>query len=116
MVVGHAAGGVDHLEGHLTAKCRGQAHHHGFGNDQALGHVEAAVNFGRAIAVVDQQVRAVLLPVELARELKAEAGSPGLKILRHYRDDDGQLMAVSETVHPDDRFTLVPQIHRDKAI
>jgi len=38
-----------------------------------------------------------------------------LKILRHYRDDDGGLMAVSETVHPDDRFTLVTQMRRDKA-
>jgi len=72
-------------------------------------------HYGRAIAVVDQQVRAVLLTAELARALKAETGAPGLKILRHYRDDDGGLMAVSETVHPDDRFTLVTQMRRDKA-
>ncbi|MGE7991520.1 GntR family transcriptional regulator [Pseudomonas sp. NPDC089554] len=72
-------------------------------------------HFGRAIAVVDQQVRAVLLSSELARALRAEVGAPGLKILRHYRDDTGALMAVSETVHPDDRFTLVTQMRREKA-
>ena len=72
-------------------------------------------HYGRAIAVVDQQVRAVLLTVELARALKAEAGSPGLKIIRHYREENGDLMAVSETVHPDDRFTLVTQMRRDRS-
>ncbi|MBK5002046.1 GntR family transcriptional regulator [Pseudomonas sp. S31] len=71
--------------------------------------------FGRAIDVVDQQVRAVLIAPEMARSLKAEPGSPGLKILRHYRDDQGALMAVSETVHPDDRFTLVTQMRRERA-
>ncbi len=72
--------------------------------------------FGRAIDVVDQQVRAVLIAPEMARLLKAEAGAPGLKILRHYRDDQGALMAVSETVHPDDRFTLVTQMRRERAV
>lgn len=70
-------------------------------------------HYGRSIAVVDQQVRAVLLTAEMALELQAETGSPGLKIIRHYREKNGDLMAVSETVHPDDRFTLVTQMRRD---
>ncbi|WP_410481638.1 GntR family transcriptional regulator [Pseudomonas plecoglossicida] len=72
-------------------------------------------HYGRAIAVVDQQVRAVLLSAEMAQRLKAEAGAPGLKIIRHYREENGDLMAVSETVHPDDRFTLVTQMRRDRS-
>jgi len=72
-------------------------------------------HYGRAIAVVDQQVRAVLLTAEMAKALKAEASSPGLKIIRHYREENGDLMAVSETVHPDDRFTLVTQMRRDRS-
>ncbi|TXI05079.1 MAG: GntR family transcriptional regulator [Pseudomonas monteilii] len=72
-------------------------------------------HYGRAIAVVDQQVRAVLLSAEMARVLKAETGAPGLKIIRHYREENGDLMAVSETVHPDDRFTLVSQMRRDRS-
>lgn len=72
------------------------------------------VHFGRAIAVVDQQVRAVLLQPDMARALTAEAGSPGLRIIRQYRDESGELMAVSETVHPDDRFTLTTQMRRER--
>ena len=70
--------------------------------------------YGRAIALVEQQVRAVLLTAPMAQALKAEAGSPGLQIIRHYREENGDLMAVSETVHPDDRFTLVTQLRRDR--
>lgn len=70
--------------------------------------------FGRHIEMIDQQVRAVLLTPELARSLNAEAGMPGLKITRHYRDEDGELVVASETVHPDDRFTLVMQMKREK--
>lgn len=87
------------------------AHEH---PDQLIaGLIEA--HFGRAIAVVDQQVRAVLLSVELAQALAAETGSPGLRIIRQYRDEIGELMAVSETVHPADRFILTTQMRRDRS-
>lgn len=72
-------------------------------------------HFGRHIDVVDQQVRAVLLSAQIAKSLNAEAGTPGLKILRQYRDQEGVVMVVSETVHPDDRFTLVTQMRREKS-
>jgi len=71
-------------------------------------------HFGRYINVVDQQVRAVLLSVEIAKSLNADVGSPGLNILRQYRDKDGAVMVVSETTHPQDRFTLVSRMRRDK--
>ncbi|MCK9800715.1 GntR family transcriptional regulator [Pseudomonas sp. MAFF 302030] len=71
-------------------------------------------HFGRHIEVVDQQVRAVLLTPEIAKRLNAEAAAPGLKITRHYRDEQGALMVVSETTHPDDRFTLTMQMKREK--
>lgn len=71
-------------------------------------------HFGRYIDVVDQQVRAVLLSVEIAKSLNADVGSPGLNILRQYRDKDGAVMVVSETTHPQDRFTLVSQMRRDR--
>ena len=71
-------------------------------------------HFGRHIDVVDHQVRAVLLTPEVAKNLNAEPGSPGLNIIRQYRDGDGALMVVSETVHPEDRFTLVSQMKRER--
>jgi DNA-binding GntR family transcriptional regulator len=87
--------------------------------DLARGHPDALVaalierHFGRRIDVVDQQVRAVLLPDAVAAKLEATAGEPGLKITRHYRDEQGKLVVVSETIHPDDRFTLVMQMKRE---
>ncbi len=72
-------------------------------------------HYGLHIDVVDQQVRAVLLSAQIARELNAQEGAPGLNIQRHYRDDSGALMVVSETLHPDDRFTLTIQMRREKA-
>lgn len=86
---------------------------------QSPGELIAALieqHYGRHIDVVDQQVRAVLLSADLAKHLNAEAGSPGLKILRQYRDDEGAVMVVSETVHPEDRFTLVTQMKREKSM
>lgn len=89
--------------------------------DLAREHPDALVaalierHFGRRIEVVDQQVRAVLINEDLAGKLDAVAGEPGLKIIRHYRDEKGRLVVVSETVHPDDRFTLVMQMKREKA-
>jgi GntR family transcriptional regulator len=70
--------------------------------------------FGRHIDVVDQQVRPVQLSAEMALKLNAGAGSLGLGIIRQYRDDQGGLIVVSETVYPDDRFTLVMQMKREK--
>jgi hypothetical protein len=30
------------------------------------------------------------------------------------RDEEGNLVAASETIHPDDRFTLVTQMKRER--
>lgn len=73
-------------------------------------------HFGRYIDVVDQQVRAVLLSPDIAKSLSADVGAPGLNILRQYRDEAGAVMVVSETVHPQDRFTLVTQMKRERGV
>ncbi|NWD04155.1 GntR family transcriptional regulator [Pseudomonas gingeri] len=70
--------------------------------------------FSRQIDVVDQQVRPVQLSSEMAGSLKAQSGALGLNIIRQYRDQDGEIIAVSETLYPSDRFTLVMQMKRDK--
>lgn len=85
--------------------------------EQCPGELIAALigrEFDRRIDAVDQQVRPVQLNAELATRLNAAAGSLGLNIIRQYRDEQGGLIAVSETVYPDDRFTLVMQMKREK--
>lgn len=70
--------------------------------------------YGRAIARIKQDVDAVLMPAHLAGELKAEVGSPALKITRRYFDAAGELLEVSRSVHPANRFTFSMEMNRSK--
>jgi GntR family transcriptional regulator len=89
--------------------------------DEAQKHPEQLIagliekGFGCRIEVVKQQVRAVLLSDELGKKLNAEPGSAALKIVRQYRDEQDNLIVLSETTHPDDRFTLVMNMRREQA-
>jgi DNA-binding GntR family transcriptional regulator len=68
--------------------------------------------YGRRIAQIHQEIQAVALPERLAPELNAQAGSPALKIVRRYVDAARQVVEVTVTVHPADRFTFAMQLNR----
>lgn len=68
--------------------------------------------WGRAIARIQQQVRAIALPKELAGPLQADAGTPALQVTRRYLDADDVLFEASVTVHPADRFTFESELRR----
>ena len=70
--------------------------------------------YGRRIAEIRQDVRPVLLSTKLATELKAEAGSPALEIVRHYLDQAGEAFEISVTIHPADRFTFSLRLRRNR--
>ena len=70
--------------------------------------------YGRRIARIRQDVRAVGLTAQLAQLLKAEAGSPGLQIVRHYLDASDEAFEISVTTHPADRFTFSMQMERSR--
>lgn len=70
--------------------------------------------FAIHVDAVDQEVRPVQLSAELCTRLKAPHGCLGLNIIRQYRDEAGGLIAVSETTYPEDRFTLVMQMKRNR--
>jgi DNA-binding GntR family transcriptional regulator len=70
--------------------------------------------YGRRIARIRQDVQAVSLPKALAEELRAEAGSPALKITRRYLDSADAMFEVSVTIHPADRFTFSMQMERTR--
>jgi DNA-binding GntR family transcriptional regulator len=70
--------------------------------------------YGRRIAEIRQDVQAVLITPKLANELRAQSGSPALKIVRRYSDLAGVIFEVSITVHPADRFTVSMRLRRER--
>lgn len=68
-------------------------------------------HYGRRIASVEQTIDARAIPAAVARELDVAPESPGLFILRQYRDQAGNVVEVSTSYHPAGRyqfsFTLI---------
>lgn len=70
--------------------------------------------YGRRIARIRQDVQAIVMAKALAEELRAEPGSPALKVTRRYLDSTGDAFEVSVSVHPADRFTFSMQMERSR--
>lgn len=70
--------------------------------------------YGRRIAEVHQDIAAVALPDRLAEPLRADAGTPALRIVRRYLDGAGEVFEVSDTVHPAGRFTASSRLRRGR--
>jgi DNA-binding GntR family transcriptional regulator len=68
--------------------------------------------YGRRIAQIKQEIRAMTVPAGLAHALHVEPGSPALKIIRWYLDAAGQVFEMSVSVHPADRFAVSMQLTR----
>lgn len=68
--------------------------------------------FAKSIEAVDQEVSPILLSAELGSALKAAPGDLALNVVRRYRDQDGQIISVAETVYPHDRFKMVMHMTR----
>ncbi|MCJ2013672.1 GntR family transcriptional regulator [Methylobacterium sp. J-076] len=66
----------------------------------------------RSCAEIRQDVEAIALPAVRAGVLKAEAGTPALRILRHYLDGAGKIIEMSSTLHPAGRFTVSQRMRR----
>jgi len=79
------------------------------------GAVHAAIEqqFGERVVVVEQEIRAVSLTREQAAMLQAAPRSPALWVCRRYRNRHGQLVEMSESTHPADRFSYSTQLRRE---
>lgn len=71
-------------------------------------------HYGLHIVSVKQDISACALPAAVAKVLKAEADSPGLLVLRHYRDAVQNLIVVSTSYHPAGRYTFSTMLTRQK--
>jgi len=70
-------------------------------------------HYGVRITQVHQSVTGVLIPPALAGILQVAPVEAGLRITRRYLDGDGELVTLSESVHPASRYTLSMRLHRD---
>lgn len=69
--------------------------------------------YDRHIAEIQQDIRAFTIEdAAMAKVLKLEAGTPALKIVRRYFDDQGEMFEVSVSVHPADRFSVSMRLRR----
>lgn len=69
-------------------------------------------HYGRQIAGIQQEIHAVAVDAALASELRVDAGSPALRIIRRYIDSSNQIFEISVSTHPADRFTFSMQLTR----
>jgi GntR family transcriptional regulator len=68
--------------------------------------------YGRRIAQIRQEIRAVSVPENMASSLQAEPNAPALKIIRWYHDATGQIFEMSVSVHPAERFAVSMHLQR----
>ncbi|MGH8788077.1 MAG: GntR family transcriptional regulator [Cupriavidus necator] len=69
---------------------------------------------GVAIAEIRQVIHGVLIDERLAQVLGAEAGSAGLRLIRHYKDAMGRILEITDTIYPADRVTVAFQLKRSR--
>ncbi len=70
--------------------------------------------YGVHIMSVQQDISACTLPDQVAERLQAAPGGPGLFILRQYRDAAQNIVAVSTSYHPADRYKFSTTLLREK--
>ncbi len=70
--------------------------------------------YGRRIARIQQVIDAIPVPNSMAEALRAEAGSPALKIVRRYLDANNDAFELSVSVHPAGRLTVSTDLKRSR--
>jgi DNA-binding GntR family transcriptional regulator len=70
--------------------------------------------YARQIARIRQDLRASTVPAHLAEELKVDAGSPALMVVRRYFDAADEVFEITVTIHPAERFTFSMELQRSK--
>ena len=70
--------------------------------------------YGEKCLEVTQKISAVPLPEEAAHYLNARVGQPSLRILRHYKGIKRNILEISESYHPGDRYALTINMRNDR--
>ncbi len=68
--------------------------------------------FGEQIAQVQQEIRSIALPADIAKIVNAKARSPALWLLRRYFNKRGEIVEAAISIHPADRFSYSETFQR----
>lgn len=66
--------------------------------------------FGERVVEVRQEASAARIRAADARLLRVRAGTPALRVLRHFVNGAGRVILVSEGLYPEGRFALVNRL------
>lgn len=69
--------------------------------------------FGAPVERIEQEIAASTLDAPAARLLEVDRGSAGLRTVRRYYGGDGQLMILSDSLHPAGRFVYQMTYRRE---
>lgn len=68
--------------------------------------------FGRRIATVEQTVSSCAISEEMSQPLGVVKGTPALRVLRHYRDAARNLVVVTQSLYPENRYSMTTTLVR----
>jgi GntR family transcriptional regulator len=68
--------------------------------------------YGVHVVEVGVEIMARPMPPDAAVALEVEPGSPSMTVVRRYRDERGELLCVSVSEHPGDRYTFAQTLKR----
>jgi GntR family transcriptional regulator len=72
--------------------------------------------FSEKVHEVNQQISALAIPADIAKQLGARKGAPGLFVSRHYIAADDRLIEVALSIYPADRFTYSTRLRLDTSL
>jgi DNA-binding GntR family transcriptional regulator len=61
---------------------------------------------------IEQELQGAVIQADLTELLNVAAGTPALRILRHYRDVSGRTFMITVSLHPADRFAYRMRLDR----
>ena len=76
-------------------------------------HAMIERQFGEVVVTVEQEVRAIGIDRVKARLLGVKSGSPALWVCRKYRNRRAELIEMTLSIHPADRFSHSTVLRRE---
>jgi GntR family transcriptional regulator len=75
-------------------------------------HAMIESDYGVTIERVEQELQGVLLDADDAANLDAPPGAAGLRIVRRYYSDKGELLEIADNIHASDRYSYRMQMRK----